>query len=120
MANRIQLRRDMAAVWASANPVLAQGEPGFEIDTNCFKIGDGVTSWNSLAYAMSTKMDKTHTHDQSVASATWIVTHGLNKFPSVVVIDSGGSEVEGDIGYDSVNQVTITFSAPMSGKAHFN
>jgi len=33
MAVQIQLRRDSAADWASANPVLALGEPGVETDT---------------------------------------------------------------------------------------
>lgn len=50
MANRIQWRRDTAANWAEQNPTLAQGEVGWEIGTNNFKIGDGVTPWNSLDY----------------------------------------------------------------------
>ena len=48
MANRIQLRRGGAQEWANANPILAQGELGIELDTGRIKIGDGVTSWNSL------------------------------------------------------------------------
>jgi Major tropism determinant N-terminal domain len=51
MANRIQLRRDTAANWLSVNPVLADGEPGFEYDTGKIKYGDGITNWFSLAYA---------------------------------------------------------------------
>lgn len=47
---QIQLRRDTAANWASANPTLASGEPAFETDTGKFKIGDGVTAYNSLPY----------------------------------------------------------------------
>jgi hypothetical protein len=50
MANRIQLRRGGAQEWANANPTLAQGELGIEIDTGRIKIGDGVTAWNSLRY----------------------------------------------------------------------
>lgn len=51
MALQIQLRRDTAANWTSSNPTLAQGELGIETDTNKFKIGNGSTAWNSLAYA---------------------------------------------------------------------
>lgn len=47
---RIQLRRDTAANWTSANPTLAAGELGVETDTDQFKIGDGTTAWTSLAY----------------------------------------------------------------------
>ncbi|QPB07972.1 tail fiber protein [Synechococcus phage S-H38] len=50
MANRIQLRRGSAQEWANVNPTLAIGELGIEIDTGRIKIGDGVTSWNSLRY----------------------------------------------------------------------
>ena len=48
MANKIQLRRDTAANWTTANPVLGQGEPGAEIDTGRLKIGDGVKDWKTL------------------------------------------------------------------------
>jgi len=50
MANRIQYRRDTAANWTAANPVLALGEPGYETDTKRRKVGDGATAWNSLGY----------------------------------------------------------------------
>ena len=53
MSTRIQLRRDTAANWTSTNPILGQGEVGFEIDTYKLKIGDGTTVWNSLAYFAS-------------------------------------------------------------------
>jgi len=50
MADILQLRRDTAANFTAANPILAQGEPALEIDTKKEKIGDGVTAWNDLAY----------------------------------------------------------------------
>ena len=51
MASQIQLRRDTAANWTSANPVLAQGEFAVETDTLKAKIGDGSTAWTSLGYS---------------------------------------------------------------------
>ena len=47
----IKLRRDTTAAWAAANPILADGEPGLNTDTDGIKYGDGVTAWNSLPYA---------------------------------------------------------------------
>ena len=47
---KIQLRNDTATNWTTANPTLLAGEVGVETDTNKFKIGDGSTAWNSLAY----------------------------------------------------------------------
>ena len=46
----IQFKRKPAASWIAKNPVLAKGEPGFELDTFKMKIGDGVTAWTSLPY----------------------------------------------------------------------
>lgn len=47
---QLQLRRDTAANWTSANPTLAAGEVGYETDTGKLKIGDGATAWSGLAY----------------------------------------------------------------------
>jgi hypothetical protein len=48
MPAKIRFRRGTAAEWASANPILEDGELGFIKDNNSFKIGDGVTAWNDL------------------------------------------------------------------------
>lgn len=50
MSTRIQLRRGAASVWTSANPILADGEPGYEDDTGKLKIGDGTSLWSALPY----------------------------------------------------------------------
>ncbi len=64
--------------------------------------------------------DKNFVYTQGAASDIWEVTHNLNKYCSVSVIDSAGTEVFGNVNYDSINRVTITFSAPFSGQAFFN
>lgn len=50
MADLIQIRRDTAANWTSANPTLAQGELGIETDTSKVKVGDAATTWTGLSY----------------------------------------------------------------------
>lgn len=40
MAVIVQVRRDTAANWTSANPILLAGELGFEYDTGRMKVGD--------------------------------------------------------------------------------
>ena len=52
MTYTIQLRRDNAADWTSVNPILHEGEPGVELDTGKYKIGDGSTAWVDLDYAI--------------------------------------------------------------------
>lgn len=51
MTTRMQQRRGDAAEWTAQNPILGDGEIGFERDTGELKIGNGVTHWNDLAYA---------------------------------------------------------------------
>jgi hypothetical protein len=46
----MQQRRGNASDWTSANPTLAEGEIGVELDTHKWKIGDGNTPWVSLPY----------------------------------------------------------------------
>ena len=45
-----QFKRGTAQRWMEVDPILKQGEPGFEYDTGKLKIGDGVTAWSSLKY----------------------------------------------------------------------
>lgn len=59
-------------------------------------------------------------HDQIISSNEWTVNHGLDKYPSITVVDSSGSVVIGEIIYTSLNEVTITFMSEFSGKAYFN
>lgn len=50
MTTRIKLRRDTAANWNTANPVLALGEAGYDTTNNKIKVGDGTTAWQDLEY----------------------------------------------------------------------
>jgi hypothetical protein len=53
MATQIQFRRGNASQWSGTNPILAQGEIGYELDTHLFKFGDGSSIWTSLPYVTS-------------------------------------------------------------------
>lgn len=78
MAVRIQLRRDTAAQWALINPILAEGEIGLELDTDQFKIGDGLTAWADLPYGGiqgppgKVIVEFNMTCDTSVAAGDWV------------------------------------------------
>ena len=51
MSTQIQIRRDSAANWSGANPVLAEGEIGYDLTAEKFKVGDGSTPWSGLEYS---------------------------------------------------------------------
>lgn len=50
MAFRIQIRRDTSTNWTVNNPILLEGELGYETNTTYLKVGDGTTPWNDLPY----------------------------------------------------------------------
>ena len=64
--------------------------------------------------------DKNFVYVQAISSDIWEITHNLNKYPAVTVVDSGGSVVIGEIVYIDKNNVRITFASAFSGKAYFN
>lgn len=65
-------------------------------------------------------LDRYHRHVQSSPSAVWAVAHNLGKRPSVMVVDTALTVVDGDIEYVDDNHVEITFSAPFAGEAYLN
>ena len=65
-------------------------------------------------------IDQTYTHTQDAASSTWVITHNLGKYPSITVVDSGGTQVLGAVTYQSENQLTVEFTAQFGGLAYLN
>lgn len=58
--------------------------------------------------------------EQNMPERTWVINHNLGKKPVAVVVDSTENVVVGDIQYNSLNTLTITFVDPFSGKAYLN
>lgn len=61
-----------------------------------------------------------YTHTQGSSSVQWVVTHNLGFKPNVTVFNSAGDIVEGHVIHNSVNQLTLQFSAAMSGTAQLS
>ena len=51
LGKKIQHIRKLAADWTTANPVLSDGEIGYETDTGKFKFGNGTATWTALPYS---------------------------------------------------------------------
>jgi hyaluronoglucosaminidase len=45
-----RFRRRKARGWIQENPILLNGEPGYETDTGRVKVGDGSSRWTELDY----------------------------------------------------------------------
>ena len=94
------------------------------VEASGFKTPTGTSAQvllaNGTVGSLSGIGDKNYIHTQSSASATWTVTHNLNKFPSVTVVDSANNVVMGAVEMINLNSITITFTASFSGKAYIN
>jgi len=64
--------------------------------------------------------DKDYTHIQTLSSERWVITHALNKFPKVTVVDASGKQVYAQVTHVNKQMVDIRFSKPISGSAYFN
>ena len=80
-----QFKRGTAQRWVEVNPVLKQGEPGFEYDTGKLKIGDGFTPWLALPYINDVKVDDNQEEMVTVSTYTQLPKVGdENKLYRVV------------------------------------
>lgn len=76
-----------------------------------------ITEQEDGTYDITTE---TFEFDQGEASDTWVIEHNLNKYPSVVTVDSAGRQFQAEVIYDSENQVTVYLNGSTKGKAYLN
>lgn len=69
--------------------------------------------------AISGSYDKNYIQAFTVTD-TVTVTHNLQKYPSVTVVNSANDVVVGDVTYTNTNTLVVTFSAPFSGTVYCN
>jgi hypothetical protein len=60
------------------------------------------------------------TFTQASPASTWTSSHGLGYRPNISVVDSAGSQVEGNAVWTDTNNLTITFSGAFSGVAYLS
>jgi hypothetical protein len=109
LTGSIQYKRDTAANWASNNPVLLAGQIGVETDDLLtapkYKIGDGVSAWNTLPYANSTS--GTFTSDITVSLSGGKT---IGKYTNGQVIPSNGKTPEEVINLIAIEDIAPTYT----------
>ena len=94
---------------------------GKDLDTRVETNSSSISDLNQRVDAIEgVDSDKNFVYTQGVPSDTWTINHTLNKYPSVTIIDSGGTEVIGNIKYIDTSTVIVTFASGFSGKAILN
>lgn len=82
-------RRDTAANFASANPILMQGEWALELDTNKFKQGNGISRYNNLPYISPHVQDELYTnatYAKIYAPSQRATTEAIERVESIIDI----------------------------------
>jgi hypothetical protein len=57
---------------------------------------------------------------KSSASTVWNITHNLDKYPAVSIVDDNNHEVFAQVDYLDKNNLNIKFASAQSGKAYIN
>ena len=100
------------------------GEPGFKLLSLEHIGGTGVLvdkkTYDVASFYKSNQGTPTFVFNQGVPATTWNIAHNLGKFPSITVIDTGDTVVQGEYTYVDNNNVTLKFSAAFAGKAYLN
>lgn len=62
----------------------------------------------------------TYIHEQTIANPIWTISHNLNRFPSVTLVDTNDEVMIGDITYINSNTIQVFFTSSIDGKAYLN
>lgn len=66
------------------------------------------------------KSDAHYIHDQYAPADIWEITHNLEKFPTIQIVDSSNKVIEGHIEHENENKSIAMFNGKFSGKAICN
>ena len=123
-------RKTVVVSAPARNSVIEVSDPGVAGPPNVLSVGTVTAGVTAAVTITGTPPSQTlnfvlpagasYVHNQSTSASIWTISHNLGFFPSVTVVDSGGTTVIGDVSYITENQVSITFSAAFGGKAYFS
>lgn len=101
-----------------------QGDPGIGIPADG-NDGQIIVKDGALPYQVRWEDPSTtfgdKNYEQSFSPTAFLtINHNLNKFPSIMIKDSAGDEVEGNVNHLSKNTLTVSFSAAFGGTISCN
>ena len=108
MSVRIQMRRGTTSEWNSADPILNEGEIGYNSTLTSFKIGDGESLWSELDYYQAAA-DITPSEIGAIASTEKDAANGVAALDATKNVITALSVVfEGATANDFETRLTVT------------
>jgi hypothetical protein len=89
------------------------GKGGYFLKVNSTENGIDVT-------AVPSETDKNFVFEQDTPLQEWIVTHNMNKYPAVTILDTNEKEIIGEIEYIDENSLAVRFNYNLTGKVICN
>lgn len=78
-----------------------------------------ITDGETIVFSAGYQTDK-HFKTTLMDGDVWVIEHNLGKFPSISIVDTANNVIYGEIQYNDLNNVTISFGSPVIGYAYFN
>lgn len=97
----------------------AQFDALFQLEAALDVIGKGLINVTK-SQGVATVTSITYIHEQGISSDTWTIEHNLNKFPSVTLVDTAGTQFQGRVEYIDENNCIVYMNGATKGKAYLN
>jgi len=117
MAVQIQLRRGTASQWTSANPILAEGEMGVELDTGKWKFGNGTSTWSILSYGSGAALLDADKGDITVSGTgtVWTIDTGAVTYAKMQAASTTSRVLGASSTSTTIQELTLGTGLSLSG-----
>lgn len=102
------------------NPPIGSTSANTVVDVNAASVGPQGPAGPTGATGATGASGGFFAFTQSSPASTWTIAHNLGYRPNISVVDSAGSQVEGNTVWTDTNNLTITFSGAFSGVAYLS